>query len=95
MVIGERWLAGVVQFYSPEHPLSFDGDDPISLAPFREKIRREGALLIGDADDLNKWLPEMAGAVKFAYLPVQCKAIGGKTKSYDFVMAFYPPEPRK
>ena len=90
MVIGERWLAGVVQFYSPSHPLSFDGDDPVSLAPFRERIGREGALLIGDQEDLQKWLPEMAGAVKFEYLPVQCKARFGKTKYYDYVIAFYP-----
>ena len=90
MVIGERWLAGVVQFYSPSHPLSFDGDDPVSLAPFRERIGREGALLIGDKEDLQHWLPEMASAVKFEYLPVQCKARFGKTKDYDYVIAFYP-----
>jgi len=92
MVIGERWLAGVVQFYSPSHPLSFDEDDPISLTPFRERIRREGALLIGDAEDLKKWLPEMAGSVKFEYLPAHCKAMFGKPKDYDYVMAYYPGE---
>ncbi len=95
VVIGERWLAGTVQFYSPEHPLSFSENDPISLAPFRERIRREGALLIGDAEDLKRWLPEMAGSVKFEHLQVQCKAIAGKTKTYDYVMAYYPGEARK
>ena len=92
VVIGERWLAGVVQFYSPSHPQSFDEDDPVSLAPFRGKIAREGALLVGDREDLKRWLPEMTAALRFEPLPARCKAMFGKTKDYEYVMAYYPGE---
>ena len=93
VVIGERWMAGVIQFYSPEHPQACDADDPVSMAAVRERIRREGVLLVGEPDALLKWQPEMARAVKFESLPVTYKALWGKSKVRVYSIAYYPAEP--
>lgn len=89
-VIGERWICGVIQFYSPEHPHSFSMSDPVSLKPALEKIRTEGALLCGDPGMIRKLLPEFAKDVKFEYFPVDYKAPFGKLKTEEYYIAVYP-----
>ena len=89
-VIGERWVCGVIQFYSPDHPQSFSDDDPVSLAPFLPEIRKNGALLLGSPNRLREWLPELTKDLKFEYFPVEYKARFGKREEKEFYIAFYP-----
>ena len=91
-LIGERWICGVVQFYSPEHPQAFSVSDPVSLEPFLPQIRREGALLLGDEAKIRSWLPEIAGKVKFDLFEVSYGVPSGKRKSKTYVIAYYPGE---
>ena len=91
-LIGERWLCGVVQFYSPEHPQAFSVSDPVTLAPYLPEIRRNGVLLLGDVDKIRAWLPEIAGRVKFDYFEVTYRARSGKSKTAGYVIGYYPGE---
>ncbi|MBO4648734.1 MAG: glycosyltransferase family 39 protein [Lentisphaeria bacterium] len=91
-VIGERWICGVIQFYSPEHPQAFCDSDQISLAPFLPEIRKNGALLLGNPDRLRKLLPELTDGLKFEPVQVGYKARFGKRKEKEFFIAFYPGE---
>ena len=91
-LVGERWICGVVQFYSPEHPQAFSVSDPVSLAPHLPDIRRNGVLLLGDEDKIRSWLPEIAGRVKFDYFEVSYRAWSGKSKTEEYVIAYYPGE---
>ncbi|MBQ9338540.1 MAG: glycosyltransferase family 39 protein [Lentisphaeria bacterium] len=91
-LIGERWICGVVQFYSPDHPQAFSVSDPVTLAPYLPEIRRNGALLLGDEDKIRQWLPDLAGKVKFHWFQVTYRAASGKTKSEEYVIAYYPGE---
>ncbi|MBO4632742.1 MAG: glycosyltransferase family 39 protein [Lentisphaeria bacterium] len=92
VVIGERWICGVIQFYSAEHPQACSESDPYTLKPVLAKVRREGALLLGNPDKIRKWLPELAGKVKFEYFPVEYRARWGKLKDDEYYIAFYPGE---
>ena len=94
VVVGERWICGVIQFYSPEHPQACSESDPYTLKPVLAKIRREGALLLGYPDAIRKWLPELAGKVKFEYFPVEYRARWGKLKEDEYYIAVYPGEER-
>ena len=91
-VIGERWICGVIQFYSPDHPQSFCDTDPVSLAPFLPEIRKNGALLVGYPDRFQKWLPELTGDLKFEPFPVEYQARFGKRDEKEFFIAIYPGE---
>ena len=90
-VIGERWICGVVQFYSPDHPLSFNDDDPVSLKPFLEQIRRNGCLLlVENPESIKKTLPELAGKLKFECFEVEYRAPFGRLKNDEYYVACYP-----
>ena len=90
VVIGDRWLGGVIQFYSSEHPQACDSDDSCSLETVQAKVRREGALLIGDPEAIRIHLPDLASRVKFEYFPVAYRAVWGKPEVDDFVVGIYP-----
>ena len=89
-IIGERWICGVVQFYSPDHPHVFSESDPVSLKHARARIEREGAILLGDPDKIRKWHPDLTKNVKFQYFEVEYKAPFGKWKADEYYIAIYP-----
>ena len=91
-IIGERWICGVIQFYSPDHPQSFCDSDSVSLAPFLPEIRKNGALLLGHPDRLRKFLPELTRDLKFEPFVVEYKAPKGKRKEKEYFIAVYPGE---
>ncbi|MBE6374528.1 MAG: glycosyltransferase family 39 protein [Lentisphaerae bacterium] len=94
-IIGERWICGVVQFYSPEHPHAFSESDPVSLKPVRARIEREGAVLLGDPGKIRKWHPDLAKDVKFEYIEVEYQAPFGKLKTDEYYIALYPGKGKK
>jgi hypothetical protein len=52
IVAGDRWHAGNVAFYAPARPqILFDGDVRLSPWVTRERLAREGALLVWQPDD--------------------------------------------
>ena len=57
-VIGNRWLAGNVSFYSDQHPIVFIDAD-IRLAPWLNlaDVDKKGALFIWDADKYGNSIP--------------------------------------
>ena len=85
-VIGDRWLAGVVQFYAPNHPQSFDVDDHATIKVFRDEIRRRGVLLVGKPGKLRKLLSKpMDGVCSGEASPgPQCRLLPGLTDSVKF-----------
>ena len=89
-IIGDRWICGVVQFYSPDHPHSFCESDPVSLKPARGRIEQEGAVLLGVPNNIRKWLPDLAKDVKFQYFEVEYKAPFGKSDIEEYYIAIYP-----
>jgi 4-amino-4-deoxy-L-arabinose transferase-like glycosyltransferase len=57
-VAGERWLAGNVAFYSPDHPIAyFDWNPTISFWIDEQRLRREGAIFIWDVQEKGAQLP--------------------------------------
>ena len=66
--------------------------DPVSLAPHLPDLRRNGVLLLGDEDKIRAWLPEIAGRVKFDYFEVSYRAWSGKSRTEEYVIAYYPGE---
>ena len=89
-VIGDRWLAGVIQFYSPDHPKACSDSDSYSIALLMPEIRRNGVLLAGNPELIRKYLPDIAGKVRFDYFTVEHKALFGKRKTAEYWIAFYP-----
>ena len=94
-LIGERWICGVVQYYSPEHPQSFCESDPVSLKPAMAKIEKEGAFLLGEPKVIRKWLPDLAKNVKFEQINVEYKALLGKPDMDEYYIALYPGKGKK
>ena len=90
-LIGERWICGVVQFYSPDHPQAFSAHDPVTLKPFMDRIRQNGALLLcEDPEDMRKRHPELAGKLKFECFAVDYRAPFGRVKNEEYYIAYYP-----
>ena len=46
LVYGDRWLAGVIQNYSPHRPSACVHDDICNMEFYRERLKREGGLVI-------------------------------------------------
>ena len=46
VVYGDRWLAGVIQNYSPHRPPACVHDDVCNMELYRERLKREGGLVI-------------------------------------------------
>ena len=94
-LVGERWICGVVQYYSPDHPQSFCESDPVSLKPWRAKIEQEGTILLGRPNVIRKFLPEWTKDVKFERIDVEYKAPFGKPDSDDYYIGIYPGKGKK
>jgi 4-amino-4-deoxy-L-arabinose transferase-like glycosyltransferase len=57
-VAGDRWLAGNVAFYSPDHPIAyFDWSPTISFWIDEQQFRQKGAIFIWDVREKGKSLP--------------------------------------
>lgn len=89
-VIGDRWLAGVVQFYAPNHPKSFDVEDFVTIDVFRDEIRRRGALLVGSRKKLQSMLPEMTEGAQFVKFKVLYRALFGEEDDYESCFVYVP-----
>ena len=89
-VIGDRWLAGVVQFYAPNHPKSFDVEDVVTIAAFREELRKQGALVVAFPRKLKKFPPELRENLKFGKFTISSRALFGKTDETECCWAIWP-----
>ncbi|MGB6976193.1 MAG: glycosyltransferase family 39 protein [Gammaproteobacteria bacterium] len=97
-VAGDRWLAGNVAFYSPDHPIAyFDWDPTISFWIDEQRLRRDGAIFIWDVQEQGKLLPAKIAArfPQAITLPIQYFAspiAPHKVPPVIIGVAFLPPQ---
>lgn len=93
VVVGERWLSGVIENYSEGRPPACEIDDEVFFDLYKERIAREGALLIARrAREFTGFLKQ-AGfpEIEFTPVSVEYSAPWGKTRKLRFVLGYLPP----
>jgi 4-amino-4-deoxy-L-arabinose transferase-like glycosyltransferase len=95
-VVGARWLAGNIAFYSNDHPTVYiDAMKPFSPWIDEAKIKREGAIFVWDASERSQMDPDRI-KIRFAKLSslhvMHFSWLRNKTmKPVEISVAFLPP----
>ena len=103
MVAGTRFEATLLENYLPHRPPACEINDPVYLERYREKILREGALLIAPyskkASDpaalFSEFFQELncdANSVKFVKITYPYQALLGRQRQRSFYLGFLPPQ---
>lgn len=90
-VVGEPWLALVIENYTKERPGACMLNDDVDFELYRERILEKGALLIGKPGDFTQFLEKIQSPkLKFEQIDYEFKARLGRTKKSSFFVAYYP-----
>ena len=98
LVYGDRWLAGVVQNYSPRRPRACASNDVCNMELYRDRLKKEGALIIFRKDEDYSADFRAAGLepVKLTHVEHTYKAQLGRRKRTSLLLGYLPPaEERK
>lgn len=91
---GDRWLAGVMELYSPSHPAACDSRDICAWELVRERVRKNGMLLVSKdvPPPKPKFLPETDQAEIVCEKHTVCfRTPNGKRKKQDIWFGYLPP----
>lgn len=93
VVVGDRWLSGVVENYSPARPPACEVDDEVFFDLYKDRIAREGALLIArESGDFAGFLKQIGSPrIEFTRVSVAYKAPWGRVRELCFVLGYLPP----
>ncbi|MBQ7695381.1 MAG: glycosyltransferase family 39 protein [Lentisphaeria bacterium] len=93
LVYGDRWFAGVIQNYSPHRPKTCVSGDICNMELYRDRLKREGALIIfkGRKDYAAEF--RAAGLEPVELFPVEhtFKAPFGRKKRTALFLGYLPP----
>lgn len=93
VVVGERWLSGVIENYSAGRPPACEVDDEVFFDLYKDRISREGALLIGQDAEVFAGFLKQVGSPEVNFTPVAAEysAPWGKKKKLRFILGYLPP----
>lgn len=93
VVVGERWLSGVIENYSEGRPPACEVDDEVFFDLYKDRIAREGALLIAKRPkEFDGFLKQVGSPeIKFTPVSVEYSAPWGKTRELRFILGYLPP----
>ncbi|MBE6366847.1 MAG: glycosyltransferase family 39 protein [Lentisphaerae bacterium] len=92
IVVGPRFEATVLENYLPHRPPACEIDDPIFLKLYTQKIRREGALLIGKPEKFEQFKKDMnIEQINFQKINFTYKSLWGKKRKRAYFLAYLPP----
>ena len=97
MVYGDRWLAGVVQNYSPHRPRACVRKDVCNMELYREKLKRDGALIVFNGPDDYAADFRAAGLepVPLVTFPYSYTSQFGRKKHDKLSFGYLPPAEKK
>ncbi len=93
VVVGERWLSGVIENYSEGRPPACEIDDEVFFDLYKDRIAREGALLIAKRPkEFDGFLKQIGSPeIKFTPVSVKYSAPWGKPRELRFILGYLPP----
>ena len=93
LVYGDRWLAGVVQNYSPRRPRACVHGDICNMELYRDRLKREGALVIfkKDKDFSEEFRAAGLEPVELLSFEYTCRAQFGRKKRTSLFLGYLPP----
>ena len=94
VVVGGFRFAALFSHYSAGHPPVCEVEDEIMLELYRDTIRRHGALLIDNSEDVFDEFFRRIGRkkVKFLHDRTQCRALLGEERRPRFIVGYLAPE---
>ena len=92
LVAGAAFESSLLENYLPHRPPSLSADDELALELYRDKIFREGALLIGSEEELQLLCDQLNCRVKWENYHLPYHALLGRTRRNYFFMAYLPPQ---
>ena len=94
LVYGDRWLAGVIQNYSPHRPRACVYGDLCNMELYRDRLKREGALIIfkGRKDYSADFLAAGLEPVELRPFEHTFKAQFGRRKRTTLFLGYLAPE---
>ncbi|MDR0932983.1 MAG: glycosyltransferase family 39 protein [Victivallales bacterium] len=97
VVVGDRWLTGVVENYTKARPPACEVDDIVYFDLYKERIAKDGALLLaGEPKELDGFLAQIGNPeIEFTFYRVPYHALRGRTKKLRFVLGYLPPNTAK
>jgi len=93
VVVGDRWLSGVIENYSPGRPPACEVDDEVFFDLYKDRIAREGALLIAtEPGDFAGFLKQIGSPhIEFTRVSIAYKAPWGKTRKLRVFLGYLAP----
>jgi len=97
LVYGDRWLAGVVQNYSPHRPRACVHKDVCNMELYRDRLKREGALIIfnGKTDYSKAFRAAGLEPVELVTFPYTYTSQFGRKKHDKLSFGYLPPSDKK
>lgn len=97
LVYGDRWLAGVVQNYSPHRPSACVHKDVCNMELYRDRLKREGALVIfnGRTDYSAEFRAAGLEPVELVTFPYTYTSQFGRKKHDKLSFGYLPPADKK
>ena len=96
VVYGDRWMAGVMELYSSAHPSTCDRSDICTWNLVRDRVRKNGMLLISRKSPLTtvKFLPDVRPEdIRFDKSILRYRAPFGQEQTCDVWFGYLPPQP--
>ena len=93
LVYGDRWFAGVIQNYSPRRPRTCVSGDICNMELYRDRLKREGALIIFKRKKDYAAEFRAAGLEPVELFPLEhtFKAQFGRRKRTTLYLGYLPP----
>lgn len=92
VVVGGLRFAALVDHYSAGHPPVCEPDDELMIDLYRERIRRQGALLIESRPaEFEEFLKRIDVPVSFEKHYFKYKSLFGREKKRTFILGYLPP----
>lgn len=95
LVVGTRFEATLLENYLPHRPPACELDDPVFFKRYKEKMLKEGALLIGKPHLFEQFKKDLnIKHLQFEKIDYSYRALCGKTKRRSIFLAYLPPMPQ-
>ncbi|MCQ2379343.1 MAG: glycosyltransferase family 39 protein [Victivallaceae bacterium] len=91
-VVGTRWFACVIENYTPERIPACESKDITSWNLHKDVILRDGALLIGNAEDFRQFEQWTGRKVKLEKRKFKFKSLLGKEKERSIMFGIFDGE---